>query len=147
MLINRVVVFVKKNMIFSRYLFVSIVVTIFDVLIVMIMRNWFNTGIVTANTVGVVSGSVLQYFLVSRHVFYMEYGVEGVLVFFGTFLFGLLLADWVIWFSNRVLPYSLDKNVNLLISKGFSIVIPFFILYGIRKYLFDLLKRRNGEVT
>ncbi len=143
MFIDRLLELAGKNKSLFTYFYISVIVTIVDVLIVWVLRNGFGLGIVEANTAGVVSGSILQYFLVSRHVFYVEYGIPGVMVFFGTFLFGLVLADWIIWLSSEFLLEALDKNLNLLVSKGFSIAIPFFILYGLRRFLFGLLKKRN----
>ena len=135
--------FIKKKRNIIIYFCISAIVTILDISIVWILRNNFNMGILSANTIGVVSGSILQYFLVSKYVFFVEYGIPGFLTFIGTFLFGLLLADWIIWFSSESLPHNLNKNLNLLISKGFSIAIPFFVLYGIRKLLFNLIKKKR----
>ncbi len=145
MFVDKLTGLVKKNRNIINYFCISVIVTILDISIVWILRNSLNMGIVGANTIGVVSGSILQYFLVSRYVFFIEYGIPGFLIFIGTFLFGLLLADWIIWLSSESLPHSLDKNLNLLISKGFSIAIPFFVLYEIRKLLFNLIKKRGGD--
>lgn len=143
MFVDKLTGLVKKNRNVIIYFCISVIVTFLDISIVWILRNSFNLGIVGANTVGVVSGSVLQYFLVSRYVFFVEYGIPGFLTFFGTFLFGLVLADWIIWLSSESLPHSLDKNLNLFISKGLSIAIPFFVLYGTRKLLFNLIKKKR----
>lgn len=137
--------FIRKNRSVIIYFCISAIVTILDISIVWILRNIFTIGIISANTIGVVSGSILQYFLVSKYVFFVKYGIPGLLTFIGTFFLGLLLADWIIWFSSESLPHNLNKNLNLLISKGFSIAIPFFVLYGIRKLLFNLIKKRGGD--
>ncbi len=128
-----------------EYLFYSVLSTILDVIIVWILYLGLKIDLTVSNTAGVVAGFILDYFLSSKRVFEANYGISAFLIYFGTFLFGLLLADTLITVSNRaLLPYC-SETLAFLISKGISIVLPFFVLYFARKFLYATLNRRGKD--
>lgn len=128
-----------------QYLFYSILSTILDTAIVWVLYSWLDVNITAANTVGVVAGFVLSYVLSTRQVFDTDYGISGFLVYFGTFLFGLVLADVLITVSNQALVPHLAQWLAFLVSKGISVVLPFFILYFLRKFLYQKLNQRRDR--
>lgn len=67
-------------------------------------------------------------------------------IFFATFLMGLVCADGLIlWTEHLVSPF-LPKGWAFLVSKGVSIVGPFFLMYFVRKYAFQKLEsKRKGS--
>ena len=79
-----------------KYLLISIFVTVVDAAIVWVLSIRMVVGLGIANTVGVVVGQVIHYGLASGQVFEMEFGTVGAVIYFGTFLLGLLLANWII---------------------------------------------------
>ncbi len=128
------------------YLFYSIIVTMVDIVIVWVLHRIFNINIVAANTAGVISGTVLHYLLSVKSVFNFNYGVSGFSIYFITFLFGLLLADVLIYIGNSYLFNTLTDNLNFLFSKGLSVGVPFFCLYYLRKLMYRIAKRyREGK--
>lgn len=125
----------------TKYLTYSVFVTILDVLTVWVLVRLFHVDLVISNTAGVIFGFIIHYVLSSKSVFNTDFGVSGFLIYLVTFIGGLYLANWIIVFCNDHVFYLLGDNLRLLMSKGISVVIPFFVLYGIRKICYDMLAR------
>jgi len=124
----------------------SIIVTILDVAIVWTLMHLFpNMPIVVANTAGVVAGFLAHYLLSSKSVFKTNYSSKGFIIYFLTFLLNLVFADWIISFSYQHLFLSHGLNNRLLLSKGLSIVIPFFAIYYLRKFLYGKFTDKQLE--
>jgi putative flippase GtrA len=108
----------------------------------------FKVNIIYANTAGVILGFIIHYILSSKSVFDMDYGVTGFIVYMGTFIVGLALADYLISTSyNHIFQY-LPENIRFLLSKGVSLVVPFFVLYYARRYIYNFIGKhysRNGD--
>jgi len=128
-----------------KYLCYSILVTIIDVVIVWILYRPFHINILAANTVGVVTGFLVHYLLASKSVFNLNYGVIGFIIYLSTFLLGLILANGLIYIGEFSLFKSMPINISFLLSKGLSIVVPFFVLYFLRKYLYGIVKNKIYE--
>jgi|GEM_PF-943154 GtrA-like protein. len=130
-----------------RYLINSIGVTVIDTIIVWIFYQSLHFDLVIANTIGVVTGFVIHYLISSKSVFHTGFGFQGFVIYFGTFLVGLVFADWIIYIGEQQLSIWMNENMSFLISKGMSIVLPFFLLYYLRKYLFLLLNKWKDRVN
>lgn len=128
-----------------KYLWYSILVTLLDVVIVWILFRPLHLNIVLSNTVGVIAGFLVHYLLASKSVFNLEYGVIGFIIYLGTFLFGLVLANGLIYVGERYLFRTMPIDINFLFSKGLSIFVPFFALYYLRKFSYEFLKKTRGE--
>lgn len=129
-----------------KYLYCSILVTILDVVIVWILYRPFHRNIVIANTSGVIAGFLVHYLLASKSVFNLAYGAIGFIIYLGTFLFGLVLSDVLIYVGEYSLFKSMPSDISFLFSKGFSIVVPFFALYYLRKFLYGIVKEKIVRV-
>jgi putative flippase GtrA len=132
-----------------RYLLYSILVTLLDIAIAWILYRPIHMNILIANTAGVVAGFIVHYLLASKTEFDTEYGVSGFTIYLGTFVLGLAMADGLIYLGRYYLFSALQIDISFFLSKGLSIVIPFFSLYYLRKLLFGLFKKvnvkRNGD--
>ena len=122
-----------------EYLFYSVLSTILDVAIVWALY------ITLANTIGVVAGFLLGYVLASKRVFEANYSMPSFLIYFGTFLGGLVLADVLITVTHRSLIVSCPEWFAFLVSKGVSVVVPFFAMYFARKVLYAQLRRKERK--
>ncbi|MBQ6772476.1 MAG: hypothetical protein IJP48_00270 [Synergistaceae bacterium] len=91
-------------------------------------------GVVEANTISLVIGFVIQYFLCSRKV-YQNNDFRTALMFFLTWLVGLTMADSIVYFVRVIIFTNKPDILYFFIAKGFSIVIPFFFIYFLRKKL------------
>ncbi len=126
------------------YLCHSILSTLVDTLTVWLLLNKFNIDITVSNTCGVAVGFLIGFFLDVKRSFMSSYTPITFLIYFGTFILGLVLADALI----TVCYISLEKITiqawAFLISKGVSVIVPFFVMYFIRKYAYlTILKGKN----
>lgn len=121
---------IRQHKSFLLYGMISVFVTVIDVATCRVCENWLSP--VTANTVGVVTGFLIQFFLTSRHVYHKQNG-KSFLVFLWTFFVGLLFANSIVYLSRTYLFHGSDSGLAFLVSKGFSIVLPFFLMYFLRK--------------
>lgn len=133
----------KGKIAIANYFFYSVIVTIIDTGIVWALVRFSPVHLVAANTVGVVAGFLLHYLLSSKSVFNTEYGMAGFLVYLATSFFGLILANWLIFMSYHYAFHTFALDLRILMSKGVSVAVPFFVMYYIRKYLFILLNRKG----
>lgn len=117
---------------FLLYGSISVFVTVIDIIVCRICELF--ASVVLANTIGVVTGFTIQYFLTAKHV-YKTKGIKSFFIFFSTFLFNLLMADGIVYFCRVFVFNHSSNNAAFLISKGISIVLPFLITYFIRKKL------------
>lgn len=115
---------------FTNYFMISVFVTIIDIIVSWVTEFW--VPVIYANTIGVVTGFVIQYFMTSKYV-YNKKDMKVFIKFFATFLIGLALADLIIYLFRVIIFENSEKLIVFMISKGFSIVIPFFVMYFIRK--------------
>ena len=126
------------------YALVSALSTVLDTAAAWLLFAKIGTPLVLANTAGVVLGFLLHYLLASRAVFRAEYGLAGFAVYLGTFLFGLGLADLIVSSAFRLARQALSEGPAFLLSKGMSVILPFFVLYYLRLNLYRRLKRGNS---
>ena len=129
-----------------NYFFFSALSTVVDVAIVWILYNRLELNLAFSNSVGVVTGFIISFVLSLKVVFDAKFGLPEFLVYFLTFLGGLVLANFLITSTNSFLEPLLPKWMAFAMSKGVSIVVPFFGMYFIRKYAYAWLnKRRQGN--
>lgn len=133
----------KGRIAITNYFCYSVIVSIVDVCIVWALVRFSPVHLVAANTAGVVSGFLLHYLLASKSVFRTEYGIAGFVIYLGTFLFGLVFSNWLIYGSYHYVFTAYSADLRILLSKGVSIAVPFFALYYLRKYLFLMLNRKG----
>ena len=119
-----------------RYFFISCLATVLDVALVWLFYRVLKIPVVPSNTIGVVCGFLISYLLTARFVFPTAAKKGGFSIFFVTFLFGLLLADLLIYMGEHFLFVSYGVNVSFFLSKGLSVAIPFFVLYFVRKQIY-----------
>lgn len=128
---------------FLLYGVISVFVTFIDVATCRLCERWISP--VSANTVGVLTGFIIQYFLVTQHV-YNKNNVKSFITFLWTFLIGLIFANSIVYAFRTYVFAENDGGMAFLISKGFSIVLPFFLMYFLRKQFMpvaDDRKERN----
>lgn len=132
--------YIKQHRAFVIYLTISVAVTLVDVTVSRV-GEFFISNLVVTNTLGVVIGFIIQYFLTARHV-YNSQNIRTLVIFFATFLMGLVLANGIVYLSREFLFHNSESFWAFAVSKGFSIVIPFFFMYYLRKWW---IKPSDGE--
>lgn len=136
-MISKIKEWIKAHRSFVIYFLISVFVTLVDVVVSRVSERFVD--VVIANTIGVVTGFVIQYFLCTRKV-YAGSSVKTAVIFFLTWLFGLGLANLIVYIVRIKIFDNREGLIYYLIGKGASIVIPFFILYFIRKKLIPAKK-------
>lgn len=137
--IQRVKTLIVEHKAFFLYGLISVFVTVIDMIVSRFFEGFFGVFItsvsaipVTANTVGVVVGFIIQYFLTAKYVYHTR-TVKSFSVFLGTFFINLFFASTVIFVFRTLLFDNSLSTEAFLVSKIASIVIPFFVTYFIRK--------------
>ena len=122
------------------YGLISAFVTLIDVAVSYIGEFFVDKLI--ANAAGVITGFIIQYILASKKVFNSR-NKRTLFIFIATFLLGLVLAQGIIWFSRDILFNGADTFLAFSVSKGLSIILPFFVLYYMR---LKLIQKDKGDV-
>lgn len=136
----------KRYAMILSYLSHSVLSTLLDTAIVWLLLRGTELDIVPANTCGVVAGFVLGFLLDIKRTFRTNYSPAAFAVYFGTFLLGLALANVLISSTYDAVSGVLPQTLAFLVSKGVSIVVPFFAMYFVRKFAYAAIERRNrGE--
>jgi len=133
---NKISQWIKAHRSFVIYFLISVFVTLVDIVVTRISERFVD--IVIANTIGVVTGFVIQYFLCTRKIY--KGSIRSAVIFFVTWLFGLGLANLIVYVVRVLIFNNREGLIYYLIGKGASIAIPFFILYFIRKKLIPAKK-------
>lgn len=136
---NNLIKGISQQKPFVKYLVYSGIVTVIDSILVWILMTYLNINLVYANTIGVILGFFIHYALASKSIFNANYGWIGFLIYGGTFIIGLFLAGIIIHFCYQELSHFLVEEASFIVSKGASVVIPFFVLYFMRRYLYQLI--------
>lgn len=139
---NKISQWTKAHRSFVIYFLISVFVTLVDIVVTCVSERFVD--IVIANTIGVVTGFVIQYFLCTRKI-YAGSSVKTAIIFFVTWLFGLGLANLIVYVVRVLIFDNREGIIYFLIGKGASIAIPFFVLYFIRKKLIPAKTDQEAE--
>ena len=132
----------QKHKSFIMYGLISVFVTVIDVVVCRLCERFI--PVVAANTAGVITGFIIQYFLTARHV-YKTMSRKSFVIFFATFLLNLAMANGIVYALREFVFKGSKETVPFLVSKAASIVFPFFITYYIRKKLMPSKDKETNE--
>ena len=127
------------------YIIYSGITAVIEMLIGLLLLNTFISDEVLANTVSVVIGTVIHYFLVTKSTFKSKVTIGSIAVYLITFLLGLGIQNGVVWLGYNVLFVKFPENFRFVVSKAASLVISFAVMFIIRKMLYGWLNRKNAE--
>lgn len=125
------------------YLLCSIATALVESSIGWILLHYFLYSIIAANTTAILIGAVLHYFLTLLLVFKGKNNLSSVAVYFITFVLGIFLQNAVIWVFYDVLLTDVSEVIRFVASKACSLVIPFSIVYYVRKKLYERIGRKE----
>ena len=107
------------------------------------LLNLTDMGIVAANTIAVLIGAVAHYFLTLALVFRLESNVRSALAYGVTFALGLLLQNLIISLLYDHWLAGMGDLPRLVLSKGFSLALPFFLTYYLRSVINQAIRARR----
>lgn len=150
MLKNKIKSYIHDHKAFIMYGLISVFVTVIDVIVtwcaeLILSHAWGSasgTVPVVSNTIGVVTGFIIQYFLTARHVYNVS-SAKSFAIFLGTFFMNLLFANGIIYIFRTLIFENASTPMAFLVSKAASIVLPFFITYFVRKYFMPTGEEEN----
>lgn len=131
---NKINLWIQQHRAFSNYFLISLSLLFFDVICSRFCENF--VGVVEANTISLVLGFIIQYFLCAKKVYHNN-DVRTAVIFFLTWLLALGMADSIVYIFRVMIFDNRTEFLYFLIAKGFSIVIPFFFIYFLRKRLIE----------
>lgn len=123
-----------------KYGVISFLAMVVDTLAVFILVNRLVFPIVHANTVGIFLGFMIHYCLATKAVFNIQLNRTVFLIYLVTFLFGLALANLIIWFFFDYL------HLGFGLSKMASIILPFTGIFWLRKFLFEKFQSERQQI-
>lgn len=147
---------IKANREFINYFLIACLALVVDTIIVFIIVNLASNNslnevstltLTIANVCGNVAGFILQFFLTSSYVFKIKISFSGLLVYAITFFLNIIMSSSILFIFMKILKLENLNNLGLLISKGFSVAIPFLVLYFVRKKMFEYIKEKKNRVN
>ena len=127
-----------------QYLFYSILSTILDVIVVWIAFHMTGLDLAIANTMGIVAGFIVSYILSLKSVFETQHGIQAFAIYLSTSIIGMFLANYLITTTYAFSSPYCPEWFAFLLSKGVSVVLPFFVMYFMRKYMYLWLNKRRS---
>lgn len=133
-----------KTMIFNRiksghkilkYLVCSVFTAFLETIAGWLFLHMTSCGIVVANTAAVLMGALVHYFITLLIVFEKRNNAKSFLIYILSFVLGLVLQNAIIWLFYEKILFRAAEFWKYTVSKGMSLVVPFFLLYVIRKRL------------
>ncbi len=127
---------------FVNYFLISCFVTVLDIAVSFGLEKCLvaffevdaSKAALAGNAVGVVTGFIVQYFLCTKKV-YAGSNAKTLVIFFLTWLLSLGLAEGIIYVVRTLIFKDAEGIIYFIIGKAFSIIIPFFFTYFLRKAL------------
>ena len=136
-----------KNKKILKYLCCSVVAALFEIVLGWLLLKHLLSQIVVVNTITIIMGAILHYFLTLLFVFEKENSYKNILIYAISFVLGIFIQDGIIWlFYNEILTRN-NEMIRYSVSKGLSLVIPFFGLYYIRSILYEKLNNRLIKIV
>lgn len=123
---------IKKYHKIIKYGIFSVLSLVVDASVFMLLFNKLELSLLVSNTVAMCVGFVVQFVLASKQVFGVSITFKTLLVYILTTLLGFGIANLTIYVSFYYIFIG-----NEIISKLLSVVLPFFVMYFLRKFIFD----------
>ena len=111
----------------GRYLLISCAAGIIDVFTANMLYKSAGLNYLSACNTGIVSGFIFQTSACTKYVFKNKNFINSLMIYTLTFFLGVVLADGTMLAAFKLL------HLPFFISKAFSMAVPFFITYFIRR--------------
>lgn len=118
-----------------RYIMCSCFTMAIEMVLGLLFLKLFCMGAVIANTIAMIIGAVIHYYLVSKGVFGSDINATNTVSYIGTFVVGMILQNLVLKTCYSYVLIVLFEELRYVISKGVSVVLPFTVTYLLRKIL------------
>ncbi len=121
----------------SKYTLISSIAGVVDISLAYYLYRVTELHYLLASNLGIAVGFIFQFIAGMKYVFIPRNYLESFIVYLVTLFLGVFIANGILWFSYSVI------RLSFLISKFLSMVLPFFIIYSIRRVLLDVWAERG----
>ena len=128
-----------------KYFIISCGTAVIELCIGLMLINLLHLSEVVSNTAGILIGSAIHYVCVTKKVFDRSVDIRTVVIYISTFLLGMLIQNGVVWAVCRLLDGVVGKSIGYMVSKVASLAVSFFVLYGVRKFLYAKVTPRDNK--
>ena len=128
-----------------KYFILSCGTAVIELCIGLLLINLLHLSEVVSNTAGILIGSAIHYVCVTKKVFDRSVDIRTVVIYISTFLLGMLIQNGVVWAVCRLLVGVVGKSIGYTVSKVASLAVSFFVLYGVRKFLYAKVTPRDNK--
>lgn len=128
-----------------KYFIISCGTAVIELCIGLLLINLLHLSEVISNTAGILIGSAIHYVCVTKKVFDRSVDIRTVVIYISTFLLGMLIQNGVVWAVCRLLEGVVGKSIGYTVSKVASLAVSFFVLYGVRKFLYAKVTPRDNK--
>lgn len=136
---------IEKYLQVIKYFIISCGTAVIELCIGLLLINLLHLSEVVSNTAGILIGSAIHYVCVTKKVFNRSVDIRTVVIYISTFLLGMLIQNGVVWGVCRLLDGVVGKSIGYTVSKVASLAVSFFVLYGVRKFLYAKVTPRDNK--
>ena len=136
---------IEKYLQVIKYFIISCGTAVIELCIGLLLINLLHLSEVVSNTAGILIGSAIHYVCVTKKVFNRSVDIRTVVIYISTFLLGMLIQNGVVWAVCRLLDGVVGKSIGYTVSKVASLAVSFFVLYGVRKFLYAKVTPRDNK--
>lgn len=126
---------IKDHFTLVKYMLAAFTGSVLNFITAYIFYIVVGLDIIVANSIGLIVG-FLWTFIASKIVFHKQRTLRGFVVYLGTFVLGMVMANLVIKYAAEFFGRFLSKRISFMISKVLSGFLPFLSNYIIRKRVF-----------
>lgn len=126
---------IKDHFTLVKYMLAAFTGSVLNFITAYIFYIVVGLDIIVANSIGLIVG-FLWTFIASKIVFHKQRTLRGFVVYLGTFVLGMVMANLVIKYAAEFFGRFLSKKISFMISKVLSGFLPFLSNYIIRKRVF-----------
>ena len=125
-----------------KYIFASGITAILETVIGLLLITFLQMSDVVANTVSIIIGSIIHYWIVTKKVFDSDVNYKTVLIYIITFAVGVILQDLVLWIVIRLIGNMFNEQLRYVVAKILSLMVSFFAMYKIRKLCYETSNKK-----
>lgn len=126
----------EKHRTLVRYIIVGGTMTLFEIFLV---RALFKLGLqlVVANTLGIIIGNFIQFFLNMKFVFLRPANIKNLKIYIGTLLVSMTIANLVIHYSYIILKGLVSIDLAYYVAKVLSATSSFISNFIMQKTIYS----------
>ncbi|MCC9294194.1 GtrA family protein [Clostridium sp. MT-14] len=116
----------------GKYTIISFIVGSIDFFLAYFLYQVLGLHYMLASNIGIAVGFLLQFMAGMKYVFKSNSYTKSFVVYIVSLFLGVAVSNLILWFSFNFM------KMSFLISKFLSMVLPFFIVYFMRRVMLEV---------